>query len=146
MTDTPPGVPKPKRTSAERREFLAQAVRARDLPDIFLDCRLLRHAWQECEPDRPSSFGELHVYQCLRCLSIRDVQTSTQFSEVLASGYRYAPGYMVAKPEDGTRTFSAAALRAERRRRRLEGNLTYPAVRQWDETLITKPKNGKKAS
>lgn len=133
-----------KITSARRREFLSQSVRARELLDIHLDCRLLRHAWQECEPDRPTQIGELHVYQCLRCLTIRDVHTSAQFSEILASGYRYAPGYMVAKPEDGTRTFSAAALRAERRRRRIEGNLTYPAVKPWGEAIPEPVKrNGK---
>jgi len=142
-----------KRTTAERREFLAQAARARDLPDAYLDCRSLGHAWQECEPDRPAKFGELHVYQCLRCLGIRDDLIAHSYGLILSRGYRHAPGYMQAKPEDGTRMYSAAALRAERRRRRVEEPRTLPTVRQWDETVtaptpeptvVRKNGNGKK--
>jgi hypothetical protein len=142
MTDTSQVVKKSKRTTQERRDFLAQSARARDLPDAYLDCRSLGHAWQECEPDRPAKFGELHVYQCLRCLGIRDDLISHQYGEILSRGYRHAPGYMQPVPQDGTRLFSAAALRAERRRRRTEGSRTFPTVRQWDETVITHKPNG----
>jgi hypothetical protein len=138
MTDTsqPKLRPTKKMTTAAQRAFLAQAARARDLPDAYLDCRSLGHAWQECEPDRPAKFGELHVYQCLRCLGIRDDLISHKYGEILSRGYRHAPGYMQPVPEDGTRLYSAAALRAERRRRRLEMPRNYPAVRQWDEHVI----------
>jgi hypothetical protein len=135
MTDTSTAAKK-KRTTAEQRAFLAQSMRARELPDAYLDCRSLGHAWQECAPDRPAKFGELHVYQCLRCLGIRDDLISTRYGELLSRGYRHAPGYMQPVPEDGTRLFSAAALRAERRRRREEGHRTFPDVRQWDEGVI----------
>jgi hypothetical protein len=138
MTDTsqPKLRPTKKMTSSAQRAFLAQAARARDLPDAYLDCRSLGHAWQECEPDRPAKFGELHVYQCLRCLGIRDDLISHKYGEILSRGYRHAPGYMQPVPEDGTRLYSAAALRAERRRRRIEMPRHYPTVRQWDETVV----------
>ena len=142
-----------KMTDKQRRESLAQQARARDLPDAYLDCRSLGHAWQECEPDRPAKFGELHVYQCLRCLGIRDDLIAPRFGELLSRGYRHAPGYMQPVPEDGTRLFSASALRAERRRRREEGVRQYAQVRQWDESVVepqeTPPitrKNGRKAT
>ena len=155
MTDIPDRPPKPtkKMTNAMQRAFLAQAARARDLPDAYLDCRSLGHAWQECEPDRPAKFGELHVYQCLRCLGIRDDLISHKYGEILSRGYRHAPGYMMPVPEDGTRLFSAAALRSERRRRKQEGTRKLPDVRQWDESVVepqeTPPitrKNGRKAT
>lgn len=137
MTDIPTTKPTKRKTNVEQRAFLAQAARARELPDAYLDCRSLGHAWQECEPDRPAKFGELHVYQCLRCLGIRDDLISHKYGEILSRGYRHAPGYMQPVPTDGTRLYSAAALRSERRRRRLEGPARiYPAVRQWDETVI----------
>ena len=151
MTDTSTTTrKKPRTTPQQRRDFLAQSARARDLPDAYLDCRSLGHAWQECEPDRPAKFGELHVYQCLRCLGIRDDLISHQYGEILSRGYRHAPGYMQPVPQDGTRLFSAAALRAERRRRRIEMPRNFPTVKQWDET-VTEPqaeapitrKNGK---
>jgi hypothetical protein len=155
MTDTsqPKLRPTKKMTTTAQRAFLAQSVRARDLPDAYLDCRSLGHAWQECEPDRPAKFGELHVYQCLRCLGIRDDLISHKYGEILSRGYRHAPGYMMPVPEDGTRLFSAAALRSERRRRKLEGTRVLPDVRQWDESVVepqeTPPitrKNGRKAT
>ena len=127
-------------SSDERRAFLAQSARARELPDAYLDCRSLGHAWQECEPDRPAKFGELHVYQCLRCLGIRDDLISHRYGEILSRGYRHSPGYMQPVPEDGTRLFSAAALRAERRRRREEGHRSFPPVIQWDEMVVA-PQN-----
>ena len=119
-----------KLTDKERRELLAQQSRARDLSDTFLDCRSLGHAWQQCAPDRKPQFGELQVFQCLRCLSIRDDLVSSKYGELLSRGYRMAPGYLQPVPEDGTRLFSAAALRAERRRR---GGLdrVLPAVADW---------------
>ena len=152
MTDLPDRPPKPvkKTTEKQRREQLAQQARARELPDAYLDCRSLGHAWQECQPDRPAKFGELHVYQCLRCLGIRDDLISARYGEILSRGYRHAPGYMQPVPQDGTRLFSAAALRAERRRRRQEGKRTFPAVQQWDEhvvePVVRKNGNGKKES
>jgi len=144
MTDLPDRPPKPvkKTTEKQRREQLAQQARARELPDAYLDCRSLGHAWQECQPDRPAKFGELHVYQCLRCLGIRNDLIAPRYGELLSRGYRHAPGYMQPVPEDGTRLFSASALRAERRRRREEGTRTFPEVRQWDETVITHQPNG----
>lgn len=118
-------------TDTERRALLAQQSRARELPDHFLDCRSLGHAWQQCAPDRKPKFGELQVYQCLRCLSIRDDMVSSKFGELLSRGYRMAPGYHQPLPEDGTRLFSAAALRAERRRRAMAGTLALPLVQDW---------------
>jgi len=60
---------------------------------------------------------------------------------------------MMPVPEDGTRLFSAAALRSERRRRKQEGTRKLPDVRQWDESVVepqeTPPitrKNGRKAT
>ena len=112
-----------KLTDKERRELLAQQARARDLTDVFLDCRSLGHAWLQCAPDRKPQFGELQVFQCQRCLSIRDDIVSAKYGELLSRGYRMAPGYIQPVPEDGTRLFSAAALRAERRRRGTERQL-----------------------
>lgn len=120
-----------KLTDKERRELLAQQSRARELPDHFLDCRSLGHAWQQCAPDRKPQFGELQVYQCLRCLSIRDDLVSSKYGELLSRGYRMAPGYHQPLPEDGSRLFSAAALRAERRRRANEGTLHLQLVKDW---------------
>jgi hypothetical protein len=119
-----------KLTDRERRELYAQQARARDLPDNFLDCRSLGHAWTQCAPDRKPQFGELQVFQCQRCLSIRDDLVSAKYGELLSRGYRPAPGYQIPKPEDGTKTFSAAALRAERRRRMAEREL--PFVVDWN--------------
>lgn len=118
-----------KLTDQERRALLAQQARARELSDTFLDCRALGHAWQQCAPDRKPQFGELQVFQCLRCLSIRDDLVSSKYGELLSRGYRMAPGYMQHPPEDGTRLYSAAALRAERRRRMAEREL--PTVTEW---------------
>ena len=118
-----------KLTDRERRELLAQQSRARELSDTFLDCRSLGHSWSQCAPDRKPQFGELQVFQCQRCLSIRDDLVSAKYGELLSRGYRMAPGYHIPKPEDGTRTFSAAALRAERRRRAQEREL--PLVVDW---------------
>src|SRR5262245_8448049 len=120
-----------KLTDKARKELFAQQSRARDLPDDFLDCRSLGHAWQQCAPDRKPQFGELQVYQCLRCLSIRDDLVSAKYGELLSRGYRMAPGYHQPLPEDGTRLFSAAALRAERRRRAMAGTLAMREVREW---------------
>jgi hypothetical protein len=118
-----------KLTDKERRDLLAQQSRARELSDTFLDCRALGHAWQQCAPDRKPQFGELQVFQCLRCLSIRDDLVSSKYGELLSRGYRMAPGYLMPVPEDGSRLFSAAALRAERRRRSAER--TFPTVTEW---------------
>lgn len=129
MTDR--GRTTPKLSDRERKELLAQQSRARGLSDTFLNCRSLGHAWQQCAPDRKPQFGELQVYQCLRCLSIRDDLVSAKFGELLSRGYRMTPGYHMPLPEDGTRLFSAAALRAERRRRTNAGTLELPLVREW---------------
>lgn len=118
-----------KLTDRERRALLAQQARARELSDIFLDCRSLGHYWTQCAPDRKPQFGELQVFQCGRCLSIRDDLVSSKFGELLSRGYRMAPGYHQPLPEDGTRLYSAAALRAERRRRAAEKEL--PLVKDW---------------
>ena len=118
-----------KLTDKERRDLLAQQSRARDLSDIFLDCRSLGHSWLQCAPDRKPQFGELQVFQCGRCLSIRDDLVSAKYGELLSRGYRMAPGYHQPLPEDGSRLFSAAALRAERRRRAQTREL--PVVQEW---------------
>lgn len=118
-----------KLTDKERRELLAQQARARELSDTFLDCRSLGHSWMQCAPDRKPQFGELQVFQCTRCLSIRDDLVSSKYGELLSRGYRMAPGYHLPLPEDGTRTFSAAALRAERRRR--AATREFPEVQEW---------------
>lgn len=123
-----------KLNDRERRELLAQQARARDLSDTFLDCRSLGHSWSQCAPDRKPQFGELQVFQCHRCLSIRDDLVSAKYGELLSRGYRMAPGYHIPKPEDGTRTFSAAALRAERRRRMQERDL--PLVVDWRDPNV----------
>lgn len=120
-----------KLTEKEKRELLAQQSRARDLSDTFLDCRSLGHSWAQCAPDRKPQFGELQVFQCQRCLSIRDDLVSAKFGELLSRGYRMAPGYHLPLPEDGTRMFSAAALRAERRRRMTTREL--PTVVEWPQ-------------
>lgn len=129
MTDAR-GRTTPKISEREKRELLAQQARARGLDDTFLDCRSLGHAWQQCAPDRKPAFGELFVYQCLRCQSIRDDLVSAKFGELLSRGYRMAPGYHQPLPEDGTRLFSAAALRAERRRRYAKAT-NLPTVIGW---------------
>lgn len=132
-----------KLTDKERRELLAQQARARDLSDTFLDCRSLGHAWQQCAPDRKPQFGELQVFQCLRCRSIRDDLVSAKYGELLSRGYRMAPGYHMPVPEDGTRTFSAAALRAERRRRAATAKL--PSVIEWSPPVpVTPTQEGRK--
>lgn len=113
----------------ERRELAAQMTRARDLSDEFLDCRSLRHAWQEVKTDRTAmGAAQPRCYQCLRCLTIRDDVVAPRYGELLARGYRYAPGYKQEAPEDGTRVFSAAALRAERVRRIVELHRQLPAI------------------
>lgn len=113
----------------KKKELIAQMVRARDLSDEFLDCRSLRHAWQEVQPDRDKlTLGEVHTYQCLRCLTVRDDIVSPRFGELLGRSYRYAPGYRVETPEDGTRVFSADALRAERLRRIRELDRALPPI------------------
>jgi hypothetical protein len=122
-----------KLTDKERRELLAQQSRARELSDTFLDCRSLGHSWLQCAPDRKPQFGELQVFQCQRCLSIRDDLVSSKYGELLSRGYRMTPGYHMPLPEDGTKLFSAAALRAERRRRSQERDL--PEVREWRPPL-----------
>lgn len=129
MTDR--GRTTPKLNDRERKELLAQQARARNLTNTFLDCRSLGHAWQQCAPDRKPQFGELQVYQCLRCYSIRDDLVSAKYGELLSRGYRMVPGYHQPLPEDGTRLFSAAALRAERRRRANAGTLDLADVMQW---------------
>lgn len=118
-----------KLTDKERRELLAQQSRARSLSDTFLDCRSLGHSWNQCAPDRKPQFGELQVFQCLRCLSIRDDLVSAKYGELLSRSYRMTPGYHQPLPEDGSRLFSAAALRAERRRR--SGERALPEVQGW---------------
>ena len=120
-----------KLTDRERKELMAQQSRARGLSDEFLDCRSLGHAWHQCQPDRKPQFGELFVYQCYRCMSIRDDLVSIKFGELLSRSYRMAPGYHWRLPEDGTRLFSAAALRAERRRRAPERE--FPTVEEWTQ-------------
>lgn len=122
-----------KLTEKERRDLLAQQSRARDLSDIFLDCRSLGHSWTQCAPDRKPQFGELQVFQCQRCMSIRDDLVSSKYGELLSRGYRMAPGYMQPVPEDGSRLYSAAALRAERRRRAQLREL--PSVQEWRPPL-----------
>lgn len=104
-------------TDIERKVIAAQKRRARDLPNEFLDCRSLGHAWREVMPDRSPEFGDIHCYQCMRCKSIRDDIVAPKYGELLGRGYRHAPGYLQKRPDDGSRPFSAAALRAERARR-----------------------------
>lgn len=114
----------------KKKVLITQMVRARDLTDDFLDCRSLRHAWQEVQPDREERMlGELHTYQCTRCLTIRDDIISPRFGELLGRAYRYAPGYRMEAPEDGSRIFSADALRAERIRRIRELDRALPSIR-----------------
>lgn len=122
-----------KLTDKERRDLLAQQSRARDLSDIFLDCRSLGHSWLQCAPDRKPQFGELQVFQCTRCMSIRDDLVSSKYGELLSRSYRMTPGYHQPLPEDGSRLYSAAALRAERRRRAQTRDL--PAVQEWRPPL-----------
>lgn len=114
----------------EKKVLLAQLMRAHDLSDEFLDCRSLRHAWQEVETDQKvlGGFGDPHTYQCSRCLTLRDDVISPRFGELLGRAYRYAPGYRQEAPEDGTRLFSAAALRAERVRRIMQLDRQLPPI------------------
>jgi hypothetical protein len=102
-----------KLTDRERRDLLAQQSRARDLSDTFLDCRSLGHSWLQCPPDRKPQFGELQVFQCQRCLSIRE--TWCPPSGELLSRIRMTPGYHQPLPGGWPRLFSAGC--AERRRR-----------------------------
>lgn len=115
-------------TEQERKVLLAQMRRARDLTDEFLNCRSLRHAWREVRPDRSATHGEIHVYQCVRCLTLRDDVVAPKYGELLGRGYRHVPGYLQKTPEDGSRVFSVAALRAERSRRQAEGHWKYAEI------------------
>jgi hypothetical protein len=102
----------------ERRDLLAQISRARELPQDFLDCRSLGHAWsQHATDEKPPAGCAILAYHCLRCGSIRTDTVSGKYGELLARNYKLPPNYRVETPGDGRRTFSAAAFRAERLRR-----------------------------
>jgi hypothetical protein len=66
-------------------------------------------------------------------MSIRDDLVSSKYGELLSRGYRMAPGYHQPLPEDGSKLYSAAALRAERRRRAQTREL--PTVQEWRPPL-----------
>lgn len=110
-------------TPQERKELLAQMSRARKLPGDHLQCRSLGHAWRQVKPDSVVEHGETLAYQCASCLTIRTDIISPKYGELLARSYRHVPGYIHTRPDDGSRLFSASALRAERARRRREGQL-----------------------
>jgi hypothetical protein len=105
-------------TDQERKLLKNQRERAKQLADDHLECRLFGHQWGEVKPDRTPQFGELHVYQCRRCRMLRDDVEAPRWREILHRSYRQPPGYRVKTPDNGERAFSAAALRAERARRR----------------------------
>lgn len=104
-------------TKSEAAKIRAQIARAAALPNEFLDCRSLGHAWHEVVPDRDVPHGELHAYQCGRCLMLRRDVIAPMYGEILSRNYDAQPGYYQRRTESGDRPFSAPALRAERSRR-----------------------------
>ena len=102
-------------TVAVDKELRAQINRATKLPDVFLLCRLVGHAWHRILPDRPPPFGRLIVWECVRCGSKRDDVVRDGDGMLLHRGYRYAEGYLLEKPVDrkerGGRMVTVPALR-----------------------------------
>lgn len=111
-------------TSSERKVLLAQQRRAQDLSPEFFACRSMNHhQFVQVAPDRTVDFGEILAFQCIHCTTVRYDVISPQYGEILDRSYRYPPGYRQEAPEDGSRLFSAAAMRVERQRRAKAGQI-----------------------
>lgn len=69
--------------------------------EIFLTCRLLKHAWEDSptDPYRAPEFGERLVYVCLRCGTLRGDTVSRIDGRLLQRRYTHPDGYKLAKDE-----------------------------------------------
>jgi hypothetical protein len=73
----------------------------RGLPDEFLACRDLRHAWEELGYYRERGSGRaggpiIRKLQCLRCGTLRRDTLSNSFSEKTTHYYGHPEGYRIA--------------------------------------------------
>jgi len=72
--------------------------RLRDLPDEFLACRDLRHAWEELGYFRERGSGRgggpiIRKLRCLRCGTLRRDILSNSFAEKTTHYYGHPEGY-----------------------------------------------------
>ena len=111
----------------ERREINAQIRRAMELPDNFFECRSMGHAWERVQAFVRTDFGVPMCYHCTRCDMFRVDVVSRRYGELDTRWYIQPEGYHVKPPDDGTRSFSAAAFRAARLKR--NGEKELPDIR-----------------
>lgn len=88
-------------TPEERREFARMVKEAEKLPENFLLCRCVGHAWSPIAPDRQPPWGRLLVWQCVRCETKRDDIFDSRWGKLTTRTYRYAEGYIIARPKRG---------------------------------------------
>lgn len=69
----------------------------RDLPDEYLACRDLRHAWEELGyyRERGTSGAIIRKLQCLRCGTLRRDTLSNSYSEKTTHYYGHPEGYRI---------------------------------------------------
>jgi hypothetical protein len=79
---------------------MAPANPLRNLPDDFLACRDLRHAWEELGYYRERGSGGaggpiIRKLQCLRCGTLRRDTLSNSYSEKTTHYYGHPEGYRI---------------------------------------------------
>lgn len=83
----------------------------RELPDGFLLCRTVGHAWRRLAPDRVPQFGVLMAWECPRCQTIRDDIVDRSHGKLLSRSYRYSVGYRLPGKQQGHSPISRAQFR-----------------------------------
>jgi len=90
-----------KMTPEERQQFARMVREAETLPENYLLCRTVGHAWSPVAPDREPMFGRLLVWECVRCTTKRDDIFDTRWGGLIARSYRYAEGYIIKRDKRG---------------------------------------------
>ena len=112
-----------------QRILRGQISRAKEVPDLFFECRAgIKHALYEVQPFVKPQHGEAECFHCSSCGAFRIDIISPRWGELLSRRYILPDGYHVTRPDNGDRTFSAAAFRVARLNRRKEGGRKLPSV------------------
>lgn len=96
----------------DRKEFARMVREAEKLPENYLLCRCVGHAWSPIAPDRIPPWGRILTWECVRCSTKRDDIFDNRYGKLSVRTYRYAEGYIIARPKRGEATrLTRTALR-----------------------------------